>query len=94
MADRGGPQEHVGADRADFRRHVVDHDHTAAVPNRVSDLSLLVLTRTTGDGALHGLILLCVGVGHFGGIGSYTVMSTSSGCTVVQTTCSGLCDQV
>lgn len=52
-ADGAWPQEHVSADGAYLRWHVIDDDHFTLMPHRVDDSMLLVDARTAFDGTPH-----------------------------------------
>ena len=65
---------------------MIDDDHLPMMTHGVHDVLCFVSARATVDAACHWGILLCVGVTHFGGLGSYTVMRISAAIVVVQTT--------
>lgn len=72
-------EEHVAAQIADFSRNMVNDDNLIPVPHGVRDRPRLVFPAATLDRAFHNGRLLCVGVNHFGRLGSYTVIITSIG---------------
>lgn len=78
-------KEHVAAGFTDFGGHVIDDNKPPLMANGVDDLSTFISPRTTLDGASHGSTLLCIGVTHLGGFGSYTVMIITTGWAVVHT---------
>src|SRR5437764_2632087 len=63
-------EKHIATERADFCRNVVNNDHLSMIPDSVDDLPLFILSFTSCKAALHCAGLLCVGVGHLGGMGS------------------------
>jgi hypothetical protein len=79
VPDRLGRQQDVAANRADLRRNVVEHHHVAAALYSMNDRPFLIMPRTTLDCAFHLFVPRILGVVHFGGFGSYTVISTSTG---------------
>jgi len=87
MVDGLGPQEHVAADVADLRGYLVDDHDPPAVADGVQNPTVFIVSGTTLDCTLHVTRPRFLGVDHFGGFGSYTVMITSIGLAVVQTTC-------
>ena len=79
-------KQNVAAHGTHVSGHAVKDDHLALVPYRMHNFSRLVLSPATFDTAFHFSVLLCTGVTHLGGFGSYTVMTISVGRDVVHTT--------
>lgn len=63
-------QQHIAANRADLRRDMIDDDDIAFVANRMNDGPGFVGSAASLNGTGHSRVLLCSGVGHFGGLGS------------------------
>jgi len=57
MAHGVGGEDNVPADRADFCRHVVNHNDLTLVTHRVRDLALFTLAEAIPDTTLHVLLL-------------------------------------
>jgi hypothetical protein len=88
VADGLGAQKYITADRADFCWNSINDDHLAAVTDSLRHESWFALARAAFNSALQRS-LLWLGVFHFGGRGSYTVIITKTGRAVVQTMCRG-----
>src|SRR5436305_1909660 len=86
LAHRLWAKQYITANPTNFRWHVINYDNAISLAYSMHNLTLLILSRAAYNIAFH-LSLLCVGLTHFGGRGSYTVIIISSGCAVVQTIC-------
>jgi hypothetical protein len=51
----------------------------------VDDCPCFIRAGASHNRAFQGRLLLCRGVRHFGGLGSYAVIKISTGCAIVQT---------
>ena len=65
----------ISADTAHLGRHMIDDLHLPADAHRMGDLARFIFSWTPCDATFH-CELLCVGVIHFGLLGSYTVRET------------------
>ena len=81
-------EECISADTAHLGRHMIDDLHLPADAHGVGDLAHCIFSWAPGEATFHCGIL-CVGVIHFGLLGSYTVIIIRVGRAVVHTMCSG-----
>ena len=63
-------EKDIAADGADLGWHMVNHHHVSMMPDGVHERSPIVFSGASLHGAIHDFFPLCVGVTHFGGLGS------------------------